>query len=237
MLLAAAVLLASAAHPGLAAEAVRENRPVSGFSMIEIAGQADVVLRQGTTEALTLEASAQALQSIRTVVRDRTLIIEINEQRRWWDWMLGGGPTRTPRVTIDFVKLDSIEAAGVVRFDIASLKTGDLRLDLAGACSMRIGDLQASRLRVDGSGAVKMTVAGRVPTQSIDLSGAGSYQAGKLVSESATLQVSGAGKALVNTSKSLKVDISGAGVVNYIGNPTLEQQISGVSKVRRVESP
>jgi hypothetical protein len=235
MLFAAAVLAATSAQPCFGAEAIRETRAVSGFNKIEIEGQANVILRQGTAEGLTLDASAQALQSIKSVVRDRTLFVEINEQRHWWDWMVGGATTRTPRITIDFVKLDSIEAAGVVRVEVASLKTDDLRLDFAGACSMRIGDLQASRLRLDGAGAVKVTIAGKVPAQSIDLSGASSYQAGDLVGETATLQVSGAGKALVNAAKSLKVDISGAGVVNYIGNPTLEQEISGVGKVRRVE--
>ncbi len=236
-LLAAVLLVGGAIPPTLGAEAVREPRPVSGFMRIEIAGLADVELRQGKAEALTIEASAEALRSIRSVVRNRTLVIEINEQRRWWDWMLGGGTTRTPRITVDFVHLDRIEAGGVVKFNIPSLKTDDLFVDLAGACTLRVGDLQASRLRVDGSGAVKLDFAGKVSTQSIELSGASSYQAGSLRSDIATLEVSGAGKALVNATRSLKVDISGAGVVNYIGNPTLQQEISGVGKVRRVEAP
>ncbi len=236
-LIAATVLVGGAIPSSFAAEAVREPRPVSGFTRIEIEGLADVNLRQGASEALAIEASAEALRSIRSVVRDRTLIIEVDAQHRWWDWVLGGGTTRTPRITVDFVHLDRIEAGGVVRFNIPSLKTDDLLLDIAGACTLRIGDLQASRLRVDGSGAVKLDVAGKVSTQSIELSGASSYQAGSLVSDVATLEVSGAGKALVNATKSLKVDISGAGVVNYTGNPTLQQEISGVGKVRRVEAP
>jgi hypothetical protein len=233
----AAVLAGTVSSSSFAAEAVRETRAVSGFSRIEIDGQAEVVLRQGTSEGLTLEASAQALRNIETVVSGRTLVIDITDQRHWWDWVLGGASTRTPRITVDFVQLERIEAAGSVKFVATSLKSDDLRIDFAGASALRIGDLQASRLRIDGAGAVKIEIAGKVGAQYVDLSGASWYSAGGLVSDNASLQVSGAGKALVNAAKSLKVEISGAGVVNYIGSPKLEQEISGVGKISRVESP
>jgi hypothetical protein len=234
----AAVILAGTAPPSsVAAEAVRETRVASGFSRVEIDGQAEVVLRQGSSEGLTLEASAQALRDIETVVSGKTLVIEVTDHRHWWDWVLGGASTRTPRITIDFIQLERIEAAGSVRFVAPSLKTDDLRIDFAGASALRIGDLQASRLRIDGAGAVKIEIAGKVSAQFVDLSGASWYAAGGLVSDSASLQVSGAGKALINAAKSLKVEISGAGVVNYIGNPKLEQEISGVGKISRVEAP
>ena len=221
----------------LAAEPVRESRAATGFSRIEIDGQADVILRQGTSEGVTLEASAQALRNIETEVHGKTLSITLTDQRRWWDWVLGGGATRSPRITIDFINLERIEAAGSVNFTAATLKSSDLRLDLAGASTLKIGDLQASRLRVDGSGAIKADLVGNVAAQFIDLSGASSYQAGELKSDSAVLQISGAGKALINASKSLKVEISGAGAVQYVGDPKLEQEISGVGKITRREAP
>src|SRR5450755_2033308 len=59
MLFAAAVLAATSAQPCFGAEAIRETRAVSGFNKIEIEGQANVILRQGTAEGLTLDASAQ----------------------------------------------------------------------------------------------------------------------------------------------------------------------------------
>jgi len=221
----------------LAADPVRETRVATGFSKIEIDGHADVILRQGTSEGVTIEASAQALRNVETNVHGKTLSIELRDQRRWWDWILGGGVTRSPRITIDFINIERIEAAGSVNFTASTLKTSDLRLDLAGASTLRIADLQASRLRVDGAGAIKADLAGNVAAQFVDLSGASSYQAGGVLSESAVLQISGAGKALINASKSLKVEISGAGAVQYVGNPKLEQEISGVAKITRRDAP
>jgi hypothetical protein len=239
LLIAWTMVLATlgAGTPALAADTVVETRVATGFSRIEIDGQADVILRQGASEGVAIEATTQALRQIETEVHGRTLSITLIDQRHWWDWVLGGGTTRSPRITINFINLDRIEAAGSVRFTANALKTEDLRIDFSGACTLRIGDLQASRLRLEGAGAVKAELAGNVAKQFIDLSGASSYQAGDLVSESAVLQVSGAGKALVNASKSLRVEISGAGVVQYLGNPTVEQEISGVGKITRRDAP
>ena len=237
LLVAAVLALATlgAGNAAVAADVVQETRAATGFTRIEIDGQADVVLRQGTTEGVSIEATAQALKQIETDVHGRTLNITLIDQRHWWDWIIGSARTRSPRITINFINLERIEAAGSVRFAAETLKADDLRVEFSGACTLRIGDLQASRLRLDGAGAIKAELTGNVPAQFIDLSGASSYQAGGLVSETAALQVSGAGKALVNASRALKVEISGAGMVQYMGNPKIEQEISGVGKITRWE--
>lgn len=229
----AAAWTAVAGGGAYAADVLRETRAASGFSRIQIDGQADITLRQGTTEGVTLEATAQGLKQIRTEVRGRTLRIGMVDQSHWWQWITGGSATRTPRITINLIQLERIEAAGAVNIVADSLKANELRLDFAGACKLKIGDLQATKLRLDGAGAVKAEIAGNVVEQSIDLSGAGSYQAADLVSDNVDLQVSGAGKAIVNARTLLKADISGAGLVEYGGNPRVEQDISGIGKIRR----
>ena len=228
-----AVLAAVAAGGAHDADVLRETRAVSVFSRIQIDGQADITLRQGTTEGITVEATAQGLKQIHTDVHGRTLRIGLVDQSHWWQWITGGSATRTPRITINLIQLERIEAAGAVNIVADSLKANELRLDFAGACKLKIGDLQATKLRLDGAGAIKAEIAGKVAEQDIDLSGAGSYQAVDLVSDSIALQVSGAGKAVVNAKTSLKADISGAGLVEYTGNPRVEQDISGIGKIRR----
>jgi hypothetical protein len=234
LLLALAITVCS---PAGAAEAVRETRPAAGFSRIEIVGDAEVILRQGATEGVTVEASQQALRGIETEVDGRTLSIMLHDSRKWWDWVLGGTSTRTPRITIDLIRLDRVEVAGSVRLSAASIKTDELRIEVAGACTLNLPDLRATRLRMEGAGSVNASVAGKVATQNIELSGAGTYDAGDLASDDAVVELNGAGKALVNAARSLKVAISGAGKVSYLGNPKLQQDISGVGKVVRADSP
>jgi Putative auto-transporter adhesin, head GIN domain len=230
--LAAVATLATTRRTVPIGELQRETRVLTGFSRIDVYGAAEVRLRQGTTEGATIEAPARLLPRIRTEVRDRTLFIDVAQERQWSDWMHWSGPWKT-RVTVDFIKLDRLESAGAVKLAADSLRADELRLDFSGASSVRIGNLQASTLRLDGSGATKVDLAGKVGTQVVDLSGAGLYSATSLESDRAEVHVSGAGKAYVNAKTSLAVEISGAGVVEYVGNPKLEQDISGVGKVRR----
>jgi Putative auto-transporter adhesin, head GIN domain len=234
--LAAVATLATTRRAAPADESQQETRVLTGFSRIEVYGNAEVRLRQGTSEGATIEAAAKTLPRIRTQVRDGTLLIDVAQERQWSDWMHWSGTRRTPRVTVNFIKLDRLESAGAIKLAADDLRADELRLDFSGASSVRIANLQASRLRLEGSGATKADLAGKVDTQTVKLSGAGSYAASDLESDRAEVHVSGAGKAFVNAKTSLAVEISGAGLVEYVGSPKLEQDISGVGKVRRRRS-
>jgi hypothetical protein len=236
LLAAVGIVVALSCAPGASAvELQQETRAVGGFHRIEINGEANVTLVQGGTESITIEAPSSSLPHVRTAVRGETLVVDAVEPRSFWQWFSGRSGSRIPQVTIHLRDVDRIEAAGTVKLDADSLKSGDLRLDLAGACTLKIRDLQATSLRIDGSGAIKVAIGGKVERQKVDLSGAGSYQADRLVSGEAVIEVSGAGKAVVNATSSLAVDISGAGKVEYLGEPKLKQSISGIGKVTRRE--
>ena len=213
----------------------RETRALPSFSRIEVGGVADVVLRQGKTEAATVEAPAEVIPRIVTKVRDGTLYIDASQERRWSDWTRLFGTRQTPRITVDFIRMEGIESGGVIKLIADGIRAGELRFDFSGASSIRIRNLQASVLHLEGSGATKVELSGKVATQMVELSGAGSYAGLDLESERAEMTVSGAGKAYINAKTSLAVEISGAGLVEYVGNPKLKQQISGVGKVRRRE--
>lgn len=232
--LAALAVLAGAGQAA-AAELQRETRAAAGFHRLEIDGQVNVTLVQGTTEDVTIEAVAAALPHIHTGVHGGTLSVEIEASGSMWQWFSGRGAGPTPRITIHLRELDRIEAAGAVTLDAENLRSNDLRIEFAGACTLRVRDLQAASLRLDGSGATKVDLAGKVGRQRVDLSGASSYQAERLASTDAMVSVSGAGKAVVNASNTLAVDISGAGKVEYLGDPKVKQSISGIGKIARRE--
>jgi Putative auto-transporter adhesin, head GIN domain len=235
--LGAATTAAAQAGPQACAadESQRETRPLTSFSRIEVDGYAEVVLRQGKTESATVEAPVDLLRRIRTRVRDRTLYIDLSQERSWSDWKHLFASQPTPRVTIDFVRLEGVEAGGAITLLADGLRADALQLDFSGASTIRIKNLQASVLRLEGSGATKVELSGKVGAQEVELSGAGSYAALDMESDRAEVTVSGAGKAYVNVKTALSVDISGAGLVEYVGNPKVDKEISGVGKVRRRE--
>jgi hypothetical protein len=212
---------------------VHETRALTGFHRIDIAGQANVTLVQGSAESVGIDATAST--RVKTDVRDGTLQIEVEDRRHGWQWLSGAGSRKGARLTVNVRELDRIETAGAVTVVADKLNAGDLRVDLAGASTLRIGDLQAATLKLEGSGATKVEIAGKVARQQIDLSGAGAYEGARLASDEAAVDVSGAGKAVVNARNALSVEISGAGKVEYLGDPKVKQTISGIGKVARRE--
>ena len=233
--LAAVTAAATTPESCAVAESQRETRALRSFNRIEVIGAAEVVLRQGKAEGATVDAPAELLPRILTVVRDRILYIDVSQHRSWSDWTHMFGKQPTTRITVDFVRLESIEAGGAIKLFADGLRGDELQLDFSGASTVKIANLQASKLSLEGSGATKVDLSGKVVTQVVELSGAGSYSARELESDRAEVRVSGAGKAFVNAKTWLSVEISGAGLVEYSGNPRLEQDISGVGKVRRRE--
>ena len=233
--LAAATLVLEPAMAASQREVASETRSLSGFHRIDVQGEFDVTLVQGSTESVTIEAPAAVIPKVVTDVRNGTLSIAVRSDRGLWNWLSGRGLSKPVRVTINLRDLDVIEGAGAFNLDADTLMVNELRLDIAGASKLRIRDLQAKRIVLDGSGTIKAQIGGTAARQHVDISGAGTYDAGQLVSDEVAIEVSGAGKAVVHAKNTLSVDISGAGVVEYIGDPKLSQTISGIGQVRRRE--
>jgi hypothetical protein len=238
VLIAAGLTWAALRHhrSSAAGEVVADSRPLAPFNRIAISGTAAVTLVQDTNGPLVIETPARGKVRVDAVVRNNTLDITALDSRRWWDALVGTGPSNASRITVHFRDLDAISVAGGVRITAATVRVPALRIDGAGGTSVTIADLQTESLRVSGEGALKADLSGTATRQNVSISGAGDYRAEKLASSDTTVTVSGAGKVLVNASKTLKASISGAGLVEYVGDPQVTQQVSGVGRVRRRES-
>lgn len=221
--------------PGAAARGDLAVRTLPAFTRLDISGNVEVTLVQGSAESIAYPASLPRKARITADVRDGTLYIEAVDSLRWWDVLLGAGGRPAP-VVVDFRTLDAIATAGSVRVTAAVIKVPTLRITGAGGTQITIEDLAAEQLRVAGAGALKAEIAGKVDRQNVSISGAGDYKGARLVSQDATVNVAGAGKVLVNAQKTLKATISGAGSVEYVGDPEITRSVSGVGSVHRRES-
>jgi len=237
MAIAAGLTFVALRHGGLGRDdLVSDTRPLAPFSRIEISGAALVTLIQDTNGPLVVATRSRGKARVDAVVRGDVLDITAADRRRWWDALLGSGPSGAPRITIHFRDLDAIKVSGGVRINASEVRVPALRIDGAGGTSVTIDDLHTASLHVAGEGALKAELAGQATEQTVSISGAGDYRAERLVSSNTVVTVSGAGKVFVNASKTLKASISGAGVVEYLGNPEVSEHISGVGRVKRRES-
>ena len=198
------------------------TRPVSGFDRVSLQGVGTLVIEQGDTESLTIDAEPRVLRRIETEVQDGTLYIRPDR----------GFKTReaiTYSLTVD--DLTGIELSGAGQVQAQRLETDDFSLNVSGAGSVAIDELVAETLGVEATGNASITLGGSVDSQTVTFGQAGTYDAANLESRVATVTVDGAAQAIVNVSESLEASASGASNIVYYGNPSVSESTSGVGRV------
>jgi hypothetical protein len=206
---------------------ITEERNVSGFDRVTLAGFGEVSVEQGETESLTVSTDDNIMPYVRTEVRNNTLILDFDDTGSNRSY----NPTDGIKFSLVVKDLNRIDISGAGSFEVNTFETEALLVDLSGAGNLEIYDMTASELVVRQSGAGTVVVSGEVNGQELTHSGVGSYHAADLESETAIIDISGAGSATVWVTESLDIQISGLGNVIYYGNPRITQDISGLGKL------
>lgn len=213
---------------GINAFAGKQTRTVKNFSKIDISGGFKVMLTQGTSEQLTVEADDDMLSKIVTEVNNGTLVIKLENN----SWNRSAGEMI---VNLTFVNLNEIELSGAVNITGTNpMKFSNLGIDASGATKINL-NLSATRLDCDFSGASELTLKGNAPEADIDLSGASNIEALDFMTRKCSIECSGASNAKVHATESLTVEGSGASKISYKGNPgAVETDLTGASKISKL---
>jgi hypothetical protein len=206
-----------------------QNRPVSGFTGIQLAVPAKLELVQGGTESLAIEGSPEDLAKVETVVQDGVLHIRrIESERKNWNW------NPKLRITVNARNIDSLGIAGSGDIQAKALKSGALKLAISGSGDIAIPALDATSTAVAISGSGDMRLGGRTGTVTSHISGSGALKADRLEARNVTVSISGAGDVGVWAREALQVRIAGSGDVRYFGDPSVEKKINGSGSVKRM---
>lgn len=214
-------------------DVIVEEREVSGFDQIAMAGAGRIIITQGEEESLTIETDDNLLEYIETRVRGNTLEIDFTD-----DIILSNGgrdvlePSAGFVFRISVIDLETISVSGAADIKIDKLKADRFTVNFSGAGDIQVDDLNTDSLVVNVSGAGDVELAGKVVSQDIILSGLGRYRGFGLESQDASVVISGAGGAELWATESLDVVISGAGDVEYYGEPSVTPQISGLGRIQ-----
>jgi hypothetical protein len=236
IILAAVIGLAGAwvgvsyAIVGARGPVVTEERRVSGFTKVEIHGAGTLIITQGSTPGLVVEARRGVLGRLTTAVSGSTLTLKPHGV--WYAPMTYSGIDHvTYRLTV--TDLAGIEAHGAA--DIQgqqALVVKDFELSTSGATTVKL-ELNGQTVTVLASGAGDVTLSGSAEVLSFKSSGAAKLRARGLQARMATIDCSGAGRAEIDVSEQLNVNLSGAGHVSYAGDPKVTKSISGAGEVAR----
>lgn len=210
---------------GQTGKIVNETPKVSGFDQIALDGVGTLIITQGKSESLTIEAEDTIIPHIKTSVSNNKLQISYNNN--------SPVPTKPVKFHLTVKNISSIEISGAGKLNADNLKSNSLNLNLNGAAEGNLTNARLNTLVLIISGAGKLNTSGTVNEQTITINGAGDYNAMSLLSQSTSVTINGAGKATVNASNTLNAIINGAGQVNYFGNPQVSQQINGLGKINQ----
>ena len=204
-----------------------ETRKVSDFNAIDIRYPAEVVIKQGESESLTIEAEDNLLSQITTEVRSGTLVIENGED----NFSKRVDPTRPVKLTITVTDLEEINFSSAGQLTVESLKGDTLKVYLSGAGDITLNDLDLNRLEARLSGAGAITANGKADSANISISGVGDFDGSELATLTADVRISGLGSISIRVEDELVATVSGAGSVTYYGSPKVTKTISGAGDV------
>lgn len=183
-----------------------EERTVSDFTRVTLAGIGHLHVEQGDQESLRIEAEDNLLPYLETEVHNGELQIGSRP-----------GVALHPTQPLDFyVTVKTVEAltlAGSGEVTAPALHTDDLAVTLSGSGQMTVTDLQAKgTLTAEISGSGALVITGQAQAQEIILSGSGKYTGQVEEMDALTVQLTGSGAIqLAGTTQHQQVTISGSG--------------------------
>jgi hypothetical protein len=207
-----------------------ETREVGDFDSIQLDGSGKLLVTQGESTSLSIEAEDNIISSLSSSVVGNKL--KLGYQDRFWQKAIL--PTQTILYHLTVPNLEAVTLNGANGFEMESLTTDVLVLTLNGAAQVDIDNLTAETLDIQLNGAGGVDISGVVTNQVLGIDGAGTIQNGDLMSSSTTIEANGLGIATVWATESLNITFNGGGTLNYYGEPAIIQNINGAADINHL---
>ncbi len=187
---------------------VKQSYPIQYFSGIRVSGNWNLVMEQGETYGIEIEAPEYLMNALIVEKEQSILRLDIKDGIRWRDEEINA-MVRLPKV-------DNLRLSGSVDVDMQGFQSERLKIKASGSTKLKGHQNRIYYLTLKGSGSTQIDFANNPVTHAeIDLSG------------SSMVSVSMAGG-------DLKGSISGSGTVIYDGEiRDQEVRISGSGSVKR----
>ena len=220
-LLFIALLVTISGYTFANANAVKQNktedRHLTGFHAVNVAGSFDVYITQGSTESVKVDAPANVIDRIITEVEGGILKI-YTKNNNGFNFNWGNNKRMIVYVSIKEVNSVALTGSGDVFFK-NGLKAPTLAIKLNGSGDVS-GRVDVRNLETNLSGSGDITLTGRAETSQVSVVGSGDFTGQNLVTNSTTVKVAGSGDARVNATEKIDASVAGSGDVHYTGGAT-----------------
>lgn len=206
----------------------KQTRTPGAFQGVALSLNAQVQVRLGASESVTIEADDNVLALVDSVVENGTL--KIRPVRRGLNLH-----NATIRVTVQARRIDRLSVGGSGTIEAHALKAPALNVEIGGSGSVRLHqpDTEALDVSVGGSGNLEAT-GGSARRVNIGIGGSGDVRLDRTRAVTANVNLAGSGNVLLDVREVLKVTIAGSGDVEYYGDPQVSRTVAGSGEVRRL---
>lgn len=193
---------------------------LTGFEL-QIA--ADITLRQGETQTITVTGAQNHIDLLKTDVNNGIWKIKYTECTR-------GANDLHIDITVPDITYLAISGSGDVETDGRFTLQSNVKVEISGSGDLEL-EVEASRLESKITGSGNMTLAGSAPDADHTITGSGKIEAFGLATDNTDAEISGSGNMKIAVAKNLNATISGSGDIYYTGNPAVTTRISGSGNV------
>ncbi len=224
LLLGALVTLLSFGQDKIINDANAEARNVSGFHAIKVSHGIELIIKQGTTEAVAVSASTKEYRdNIKTEVVGGVLKIYFDTQ--WYkNWNSSG---KKLRAYVSFKQLDMLHGSSGSFTTIDGTFSGmDVKIELSSGAGLK-GVIEASSLSIDNSSGATAHISGKTQNANLEASSGAGVYAYDLVSDKCSADASSGGSIQVSVNKELSAEASSGGDIRYKGDGVITKISTG----------
>lgn len=205
----------------------QQTRSPGAFKGIALNLPAQVELRLGSTDSVTVETDANLLPLIETVVEQG--ILEIRPARRNVSLQ-----PRGLKIVVQARQIEQVAIAGGGSVSAGALRAPRLRFEIGGSGTIEVGKVESDALAVEIGGSGNVRAGGATHKLSVAIAGSGQVQARELRAQEVTVDIGGSGQAEVWAQERLTASLAGSGNVDYYGDPVLSSSVAGSGRTRRL---
>jgi hypothetical protein len=202
---------------------IKINRKVKNIEKVSVEDGIDLVLDQGSEEAIVVEADENIVEHIRTEMKSGHLRIYTDKSIL---------KSRQMRVHLTITDLKELSTKGGSDTETKTvLKLEKLEVSCSGGSDMDL-ELDLKELDLEASGGSDVLLKGTAKIVKMEASGGSDLDTYEMKAEKCLVNVSGGSDAKVFATKELNVNASGGSDVYYKGNPaSVNSDVSGSSDI------
>jgi hypothetical protein len=211
--------------PGIRGEGdpVTETWDLDDFSGITLSFSGDVMLQQGETQSVKIEAQPNILDNISQTVSNGSWDISFKKRVRHHDGV---------KIWITLPSLTEAELAGSgsIKGEKMFENLDRVKLEISGSGDISL-NLDAREIQAGITGSGDMRLRGKAAKSEIEITGSGHVDAEGLEAKDCAVEITGSGDADVNALEKLDAVIVGSGNVSYSGAAAVRSKVTGSGEV------